>query len=474
MARKYSHLTQASWLAALALAGCGSDDETIPSTPDTIVDNPEAGICRGVPLPSEQHYVAPGLCATAVALDQGSLRQITFTSDGDLIGVRSNGEIVRYRDLDDDGMFQGTEEIRVVAETGGNGNNAHVEGGYLYAGSPDGVVRFPYSAESDDLGNPEPVVVNQPSSGTHSYHTVHVYDGQLYVHSGSENNFVAPAMPDFDTNRSVLKRFDLADFDVAAPWDWTAGDVFVRGVRNMVGFTRDPEGRLFGVVNGIDNLAYRGQDIHLDNPGEDLLLLEEGNAYGYPYCFTAAHVEVDSNMVEPGTQLAAEVMGETDVVNPHDDAWCAQNSAGPVTFLPPHSAPLDIAFYAPDSERPSALPAEWLGGAFVTLHGSWNDSPSVGHRVVFIPFADGQAEMPQTDADPNDFPFTVIFGGGSVDAPADGSWQWNNGDAGEDPVRPVGVAISPLDGALYVSSDNGAFGGAEPSGVLYRIGTASD
>jgi len=29
-------------------------------------------------------------------------------------------------------------------------------------------------------------------------------------------------------------------------------------------------------------------------------------------------------------------------------------------------------------------------------------------------------------------------------------------------VRPVGVAVSPTDGALYVSSDSG--------GVLYRIG----
>lgn len=470
MSPKQSHLMHSSSLLVIALvAGCG-DDETTTSTPDTIIEEPEAGVCRGVPLPTDQHYVAPGLCASAVALDQGRLRQISFTSDGDLLGVRTNGEILRYRDLNDDGMFEGSAEVSVIATTGGNGNNAHLDeaGGYLYAGSPDGVVRFPYSTELEDLGDPEPVIVNQPSSGTHSYHTVHVYDGWLYVHSGSENNFVAPAMPEFDTNRSVLKRFELAGFDAAAPWDWTtAGEVFVRGVRNMVGFTRAPDGRLFGVVNGIDNLAYQGQDIHLDNPGEDLLLLEEGNAYGYPYCFTAAHVEVASDMVPPGTQLASGVMDETDIVNPHDDAWCAANSAGPVTFLPAHSAPLDIVFHAPDTG--SALPSDWVGGAFVTQHGSWNDSPSVGHRVVMVPFDDGGGpEMPRTDVDPDEFPFPVVFSGGSAAQPVDGTWSWSNGDAGEDPVRPVGVAISPVDGALYISSDNA---GGDTSGALYRIGT---
>lgn len=415
--------------------------------------------CRGIPLPSAQHRVLDGLCASAVALDQGGLRQITFTPEGDLLGARRSGQIVRYRDGDDDGIFQGDEEIVVIADSGGNGNNVHLDEatGFLYAGSEAGVVRFAYSASADALGDPEPVVVNQPSDGTHPYHTVHVYHGVLYVHSGSASNVAAPASPSIDLERAVLKRFELSAFTPGEPFDWGAGEVVVSGVRNMVGFSRDPDGRMFGVVNGIDDLSYAGQDIHLDNPGDDVIRIEAGASHGYPYCFTAQRVEGQAGMVAPGTQLASSVEG---LDNPHDDAWCAENSTQPVSFMPAHSAPLDIAFH-PGGDAPAGLPESLRGGgAFITQHGSWNTEPSVGYQVVFLPLGDA-ASMPATTADEPTFPYTVLFAGSDA-GPSGGSWGWSSGDAGEDIVRPVGVAVSPRDGALYVSSDG--------SGVLYRIG----
>lgn len=433
--------------------------------------------CRGVPLPAGQHYVAPGLCASAVALQQGRLRQITFTSNGDLIGVRVTGEIVRYRDENDDGMFEGASEIVEIASTGGNGNNAHVDetGGYLYAGADGGVLRWEYDSTSDDLGEPESVVTGAPSTGTHTYHTVHVHDGWLYVHTGSEDNAVAPESPDYDTERAVIKRFELAEFDPETPFAWADGEVFVRGVRNMVGFTHNADGEFYGVDNGIDNLQYGGEDVHLDNPGEDLDHLVAGQAYGYPYCFTAQHIIDSSDMVvEAGTQLASATdasQPDPDFVNPHDDEWCEENATPPATFLPAHSAPLDITFY--DKGRRGGLPEEWWGGAFVALHGSWNTSPSVGHSVVLVPFVNGSPSMPEATEEETDFSHIVVFGGGNTSGHDDGIWGWMSGDAGEDPVRPVGVAVSPIDGALYVSSDNGSVAGGEASpqqGVLYRIG----
>ena len=70
----------------------------------------------------------------------------------------------------------------------------------------------------------------------------------------------------------------------------------------------DPKGRVWGVENGVDNLARflfgfyllfflshshlllfstdLGGDIHSNNPGEELNLLEEGVFYGYPYCWS--------------------------------------------------------------------------------------------------------------------------------------------------------------------------------------------
>jgi glucose/arabinose dehydrogenase len=454
-------------LASFAI-GCGSSSE--PAVIDT------TGPCTGARLPDGQYYVQPGLCVRAVAKQQSSTRQLTFSPDGELIAVRQSGDIVRYRDLNQDGIFQEGDEIKRIASTGGmNGNNAHIDGGFLYAGSQDGVKRWAYSAQADDLGSGEDVVVGEPSTGTHTLHTVHVYDGWLYVHSGSEDNAVAPAAPEYDTNRAVLKRFRLADFMSGTPFQWAAGEVVVKGIRNMVGFTRNAAGRMYGVVNGLDNLTFGGADVHGDNPGDDLVAIEPGGAgHGYPYCFSAQHIVVGGNVVAPGTQLGSATDPEApdpDFTNPHDDAWCAQNSVPPVTFTPAHAAPLDIAFL----ESSKVLPAQWQGGAFVALHGSWDNPTSVGHKVVWIAFdANGKADQPTATVDGASFPFTVVFGGGNATTPRDGKWGWSAGDWGEDPVRPVGVAVSPVDGSLYVSSDNASIPGAADAakqGVLYRIRT---
>jgi glucose/arabinose dehydrogenase len=437
--------------------------------------------CRGLEIPGDQHYAAPGLCVRAVATAQGRLRQIAFTSNGDLIGVTVPGAIVRYRDVNENGSYSGSGEIVTLGMTNSmNGNNAHVDesGGYLYAGTEAGVARWSYSDDSDALAMRQEVVIGQPSTGTHTYHTVHVFGGWLYVHSGSENNAVAPASPEYDTNRSVLKRFNLANFDPNDPFEWTEGEVFAVGLRNMVGFTRNAAGRMYGVVNGMDNLMYGGEDVHLNNPGDDLVRLEQGGRHGYPYCFTAQHILQGMTPVAAGTQLVSATdptAPDPDFVNPRDQAWCTANSTAPVTFLPAHSAPLDLTFF----DGPSGnLPDVWQGGAFVALHGSWNTMPSIGHSVVFIPFdAAGNAPMPVAEADETDFPYTVVFGGGQDSTHDDGIWGWSAGGAGESPVRPVGVAVSPVDGALYVSSDNGTvFGGpASPmQGAIYRIGLSRD
>ena len=388
------------------------------------------------------------------------------------------GAILRYRDLDGDGVFSGDDIVRLGSTRAEgdpeieNGNNAHVneEGGFLYAGSPEGVIRFPYTSDMDALSDSTDVVIGQPSDGTHPYHTVHVYDGWLYVSSGSENNAVAPAMPEYDAHRSVLKRFALEDFD-GTPFEWADGEVVARGIRNMVGFTQNAAGRMYGVINGMDNLMYGGEDVHLDNPGDDLVRVEPGLEHGYPYCFTAAHIETGSGMLAAGTQLvsATDPAGpDPDFTNPHDDAWCAANSSPPTTFVVPHAAPLDLTFH---DGIEGNLPEEWRDGAFVAVHGSWNTEPSVGHQVLYIPFDEnGAAPMPTARPDGTSYPFTVVFGGGDATAHDDGIWGWS----GEDPVRPVGVAISPVDGALYVSSDNAsvAFSGmpTDREGSIYRIG----
>ena len=409
--------------------------------------------CRGTPLPAGAFYQPAGTCTRVVASNVGGLRQITFAPNGDMFGT-SGAAIRLFHDANANGVFEASE-ITTYAATGGNGNNAHVDaaGGFLYAGSTAGVKRFPYAPGMASGGNGEDVVVGQPADG-HNYHTVHVYDGYLYVHSGSAGNAVNPMSPAYDTARSLLRRFKLSSFVPGTPFAWGTGEVVVVGLRNMVGFTRNAAGRMYGVVNGLDEISYGGNNVHDDNPGEQVLSLEMGKQYGYPFCFTAQRVIANGNVVAPGTQLANPGFG------PHDDAWCATNSSKPSTFLQAHSAPLDIFFF--DAQPTGALPEKWRGGAFVTSHGSWDRGAATGYKVVWIPFdANGNAPMPTSTMTTTTFPYEIVFGGGDANGPQDGPWSWNGGGLGESP-RPVGVAISPVDGALYISSDSG--------GYLYRVG----
>jgi glucose/arabinose dehydrogenase len=416
--------------------------------------------CRGVPLPTDQHYVPMGMCARLVASGVSGVRQLEFAPNGDLFAQASSGRVIRMRDGDGDGYFQATE-IVTYGNTGDNGNNCHIDvaGGHLYCGSAAGVARFTYSPDANSGGTAQPVITGMANNG-HSTHTVHVYDGFLYVIAGSAGNAThesGSGQQSYDQERSVLKRFPLSSFTGTA-LDWSAGEVVVTGLRNMNGFTRTAGGLMYGVVNGLDNQQYQGMNVTNDNPGEQVVPLAMGNRFGYPFCFTAQRVVTGgTNVVAPGTQL----VNVSYPSNPHDDAWCATNSMKPSTFIQAHSAPLDLTFF--DDDPQGALPERYRGGAFVALHGSWNRSPNTGYKVIWIPFdAQGNAPMPTSTTTATTFPYETVFGGGDASGPQDGEWAWMAGANSDGRVRPAGVAISPVDGALYIAADT--------SGKIYRIG----
>ena len=481
--------------ALTSLAGCEScargpgapgstPIERVP--PVTATTTPAAaGVpdpCRGVPLPPDQHFVAGGLCARLVARNQGELRQITFAPNGDLFGVTIPGSILRYRDTNGDGIFEGDEIVEWANTEHENGNNCDIDvaGGYLYAGTKSGVKRWKYAANIDRGGPGEDVMTGQPGGGNHPFHPVHVYDGFMYVDSGSASNAVVPSNGDYDLERSVVKRFDLSKLMPGKPFAWSEGEVFVRGVRNVTGFTRNAAGLMVGVLSGMDDLRYEGVDVHTDNPGEEIVALEKGKAYGYPFCFAAGHIEIGLKPVAPGTKLHAEWSSQIPFVgvtkSGKDDAWCAAHADVPLSFMQAHSSPLGIIFYEGASSELGALPARYRGGAFIALHGSWDRAPSTGYKVIWIPFdQDGKPPMPFLYGSSTAYPYEEVFGGGTQSAPNDGIWSWSAGEVGESPVRPVGVAISPIDGALYISSDNGSVPlkrspGTTAQGNLYRVG----
>lgn len=473
-------------VTAAACMGCAKDKPG--ATPlergaktksaDVSVGERPGAACGPRGLPPDRHFVAEGHCVRVVAHEQGPLRGLTFAANGDLLAVTSEGEIKRYRDADGDGLYgEGAPETIVWATTGGdNGHDCQLDGQYLYCGSKSGVKRWRYAPEVDRGGPGDDVIAGMPEGGRHPKHPVAIADGFLYAVSGSADNSMSPMPADYDTNRSVVKRFPLDKLASGKPLQWRDGEIVVRGVRNVTALARDPHGHVIGIDNSLDDVAHAGVDVHQDNPAEAVVAIEPGKKYGYPFCFFAQRVVVDGALVAPGTPLASEVKPSTPVIkeiarnikSSRDDAWCTRNVDPPQSFVQAHSSALGIVFPRPDARF--ALADKWRAGAFIALHGSWDRESSTGNKVIWLPFdASGKAPMPTSTRDATTFPYEVVFGGGKYGAPRDGEWTWKLGEAGEDPVRPVGVAISPIDGALYVSSDNAGGPMSARSGSIYRI-----
>jgi glucose/arabinose dehydrogenase len=239
-----------------------------------------------------------------------------------------------------------------------------------------------------------------PDGGQHPNRTLAVGpDSMLYVSIGSSCDACAETNPEHAT----ILRTGL---------DGSGRAVFARGLRNTLGFGFHPTtGALWGMDQGSD---WRGDDL----PPEELNLIEQGNDYGWPYCFGDA--QPDPIIQDPpGTTKAA---------------YCA--STEPATLeVQAHGSPIGLAFYTG-----TAFPIEFAGDAFIALRGSWNRFPPTGYKIVRLRFEAGEP------AGFEDFVTGFLI---------------ENGEAHFG--RPAGVTIGP-DGSVIFSDDT--------NGVVYRVAAA--
>jgi glucose/arabinose dehydrogenase len=164
-----------------------------------------------------------------------------------------------------------------------------------------------------------------------------------------------------------------------------------------------------------------------ENPAEELLQVNRGDDFGWPYCYYAT----DEHHLVLGPEYGGDGKKTGD---------CARKKE-PVTVFPAHWAPNALFFYTG-----SMFPARYKGGAFIAFHGSWNRAPEpqAGYNVVFQPL---NAEKPAGSYEVFADGFAPNVASGRT-APAGGAH------------RPTGFAQGP-DGALYLSDDAG--------GRIYKI-----
>lgn len=266
----------------------------------------------------------------------------------------------------------------------------------------------------------------------HTTRTLLVVNGTLIVTRGSTSN-VDLATETVSSGRSQIKSFDLGKV-TADGYDFNTEGVLVGwGLRNDVGIAAHPAtGGLYSVENSVDELERDGQDIHENNPGEELNYLgtvskPSGRNYGYPRCFAAWNVsEIPNSNLAVGQQFA---MGTPN--NTINDTYCAEQEAPRLTFQA-HMAPLDILFNNSGTE------------AWVTFHGSWDRTNPSGYKVSVIQFANGEPVAPSN----------------STTAATDIFANADNSRCPGQCFRPVGLALDNQ-GRLFVSSD--------ATGELYMI-----
>ncbi|MCK5412244.1 MAG: PQQ-dependent sugar dehydrogenase [Gemmatimonadetes bacterium] len=374
----------------------------------------------------------PGFCAHVVADSVGRARHLVVAPNGDIfVATRATrdsaatGGVLALRDTDGDGRADRKERF---GDTGGTGIS--LWGEHLYFAPNDAVLRYRYEPGSlEPAGPPDTIVSGLPSEASHTAKTALIdHEGNLFVNIGAPSNTCqeedrAEGSPGQDPCPQLENRGGIWRFDVRVTGQTQAdGERYATGLRNTFALAIHPSGDLYGVQHGRDQLhqnwpALFTEEEGAHKPSEELVRIERGADFGWPYCY---HDPEASHLV-----LAPEYGGDGEEVG-----RCADKTE-PVFTFPAHWAPEALLFYTGPG-----FPERYRGGAFIAFHGSWNRAPlpQDGYNVVFLPFADGR---PTGSFEP----FADGFAGGEKSPRAAAH-------------RPSGLAQGP-DGSLYIADDKG-------------------
>ncbi|KAL9121080.1 MAG: hypothetical protein Q9187_002366 [Circinaria calcarea] len=282
------------------------------------------------------------------------------------------------------------------------------------------------------VGSERTTLVSGMTTEDHTTRTLlipQMANDRLLINRGSTAN-VDPMAADLESGHSQVKAFDLGNVPSDGYQFNTDGLRLGWGLRNSVGLAEHPlTGGIYSVENSVDQIMREGEDIHQDNPGEEMnfhgylngtVYAPQGSNYGYPYCFSAwVPSDIPNNKdISVGTQFA---MGNQN--SRINDTFCSGTTPPRLTFQA-HQAPLDIKFNNSGTE------------GWVSFHGSWNRANPVGYKVSVIPFENGAPVA----APNNNTATTDIF------------TNLDNSKCPSNCFRPAGLAFDKQ-GRLYVSSD---------------------
>jgi glucose/arabinose dehydrogenase len=415
------------FVAVLLLASCGGNQQP-QEVQTTSSDNPAdlykpASDNGGIKL-------AEGFGATLVVDTLGATaRHLAINDNGDiyvkLAKLRDGKGIVALRDTNRDGR---ADLIEGFADYTGTGMALYE--GYLYASSDTAVFR--YKLKTGDLIpdlQADTIISGFNTQKSHASKPM-TFDGNgnIYVTVGAPSN----ACQEKDRQTGSKAYDPCPELKLQAGiWQFKAtqigqvhgkdGKRYASGIRNAVALDWDKTSNsLYALQHGRDMLNTLfpkdyTDSMNRDLPAEEFLQINDGDDFGWPYCYFDPFQ--DKKMLAPEYGGDGKKQGR------------CENIKRPIVTFPAHAAPNDVIFY-----NGTQFPEKYRNGAFVAFHGSWNRAPfdQEGYFVVFVPFKDGKPDGKWEV-------FASGFEGASkVKSPSDAVY------------RPVGLAVAP-DGTLYVT-----------------------
>ena len=323
--------------------------------------------------------------------DVENARSMAISPSGTIfVGNRNEDNVFALKDTDGDNVIDKKYLITNKLKNMPNGVAFH--DGDLYVAEVNKIWKFENIEENlshldkFDEYLEEPILISDdfPSDRHHGWKYISFGpDGKLYVPVGAPCNICESR----DEIYASITRMNP---------DGSNKEIYVKGVRNTVGFTWHPETKqLWFTDNGRDML---GDNIP---PCELNKVTEKDQHFGYPYCH-------GSDIGDP------EFGGE----------YSCSDFVMPAQNLDPHVAPLGLKFYTG-----KMFPDEYKGDIFIAEHGSWNRSKKIGYRISRVKIENNKSVGYET----------FIYG-------------WLDDEEQEAWGRPVDILILE-DGSMLISDD---------------------
>jgi glucose/arabinose dehydrogenase len=308
-------------------AGSEAAAKLAPVAPPPIAAAPDK-------LPTAKLKVPAGFNIEVYAAGMANARSLAVGDKGTVfVGSRLIDKVYAIVNKD------GKREVKVLASGLYRPNGLAFKDGTLYIAELSKISKI--EKVEDVLDNPpKPTVIydNLPKDEAHGWKFIAIGpDNKLYVPVGQPGNVVL-----HDDAHGQIRLMNL---------DGSGAEVYVRGVRNTVGFDWNPESKqMYFTDNGRDWLSETVPEDELNR------ITKAGEHFGAPYC-------LQGNIIDQELGWGKD---------------CKDYTA-PVGLLGPHTAALGMRFYTGNM-----FPKSYKNAIFIARHGSWNKSQKQGGDVVVV------------------------------------------------------------------------------------------